>query len=121
MQYARPTRPAGRVPAWPPGRSPSGGEPVMPVAVRVGWVPGIRIAFWRRRCMPAAARRERGGGPRGGGPRGGGPPGDGGRGAGAVRQAGQETGRLVTGAGLAAGSRAGTAVDAVVERLDAER
>src|SRR5262249_35851798 len=117
MQNARPIRPASRVPAWPPGRSLSGGEPVRLAAGTAGLVPEVRFADGRCRMTAAA------GGVRGEGSS---------RGAG-TRQAGREAGplaagagqvttaSLVAGAGLVAGGRAWPAVDAVVERLDAER
>ena len=96
MRYARPTRP-GRQPAWLPGRSPSGAEPVIQGCRRVSLLRRGRIAGRRWRRMPAATRA-----------------GPGARGRCATVPA------ATSAVGLA-GDHAGPAVDAVVEGLDAER
>ena len=98
MRYARPIRLAGRMPAWLPGRSPSGAEPVIQGCRRVSLLRRGRIAGCRWRRMPAAARA-----------------GPGARGRRATVPA------AASAVGLAAGDHAGPAVDAVVEGLDAER
>ncbi len=98
-QNARPIGLPGRVPAWPPGRSRQGGEPVIGCAVGGGGFrrgnpgagPGRRVP-----ATPQAGRQGRSGAAAGGS-----------RGLGAIV--------------LAVQDGAGPAVDAVVERLDAER
>src|SRR5262249_29442679 len=111
MQYARPIRPPDRMPAWSPGRSRGGGEPVVPAAVAAGLLPPVRVAGWLRCRMTAAAGAGRGGGSLGGT---GSLRGSGGLRGSAAREAGRDTGRP-------GGDRAEPPVDAVVERLDAER